>query len=96
MQSLFWKNLAPIKSGGGSFPSSGPLAEAVHADFGSLHALQAAVNAVGLGVEGSGWAWLAYNNATRKLEAIPTANQDVLLGYKPLLGIDIWEHAYYL
>ena len=57
-QSLFWENLAPIKAGGGAFPKSGPLADAVKADFGSIEELKKAVNANALGIQGSGWAWL--------------------------------------
>ncbi|GAA6017768.1 hypothetical protein JCM11491_004610 [Sporobolomyces phaffii] len=56
----------------------------------------AAVNAAALGIQGSGWAWLGYNPTTKKLEAVATANQDPLLGYVPLIGIDLWEHAFYL
>ncbi|GAA6002257.1 hypothetical protein JCM10207_003150 [Rhodosporidiobolus poonsookiae] len=94
--SLFWENLAPSSNGGGEFPSSGPLAEQVQKDFGGLDGLKKAVNASALGIQGSGWAWLGYNPTTKKLEAVSTANQDPLLGYVPLLGIDMWEHAFYL
>ncbi|GAA5935397.1 hypothetical protein JCM1841_001944 [Sporobolomyces salmonicolor] len=94
--SLFWQNLAPASSGGGQFPSSGPLAEQVKQDFGGLDGLKKAVNAAALGIQGSGWAWLGYNPTTKKLEAVATANQDPLLGYVPLVGIDMWEHAFYL
>ncbi|GAA5829194.1 hypothetical protein JCM3766R1_001012 [Sporobolomyces carnicolor] len=65
-------------------------------DFGGLDGLKKAVNAAALGIQGSGWAWLGYNPTTKKLEAVSTANQDPLLGYVPLIGIDLWEHAYYL
>ncbi|BGP38608.1 Superoxide dismutase [Mn], mitochondrial [Rhodotorula kratochvilovae] len=94
--SLFWENLAPTSNGGGAFPSSGPLAEQVQKDFGGLDGLKKAVNAAALGIQGSGWAWLGYNPTTKKLEAVATANQDPLLGYVPLVGIDMWEHAFYL
>ncbi|GAA6004691.1 superoxide dismutase [Rhodotorula paludigena] len=94
--SLFWENLAPTANGGGEFPSSGPLADQVKADFGGLDGLKKAVNAAALGIQGSGWAWLGYNPTTKKLEAVSTANQDPLLGYVPLVGIDMWEHAFYL
>nr|AEG19539.1 manganese superoxide dismutase [Glaciozyma antarctica] len=94
--SLFWENLAPVKAGGGAFPTSGPLADAVKADFGSIEELKKAVNANALGIQGSGWAWLGLNPATKKLEAVSTANQDPLLGYTPIIGIDLWEHAFYL
>ncbi|GAA6035087.1 hypothetical protein NBRC10512_004817 [Rhodotorula toruloides] len=65
-------------------------------DFGGLDGLKKAVNAAALGIQGSGWAWLGYNPTTKKLEAVSTANQDPLLGYVPLVGIDLWEHAYYI
>ncbi|TNY22771.1 manganese superoxide dismutase [Rhodotorula diobovata] len=94
--SLFWENLAPSSNGGGKFPSSGPLADQVQKDFGGLDGLKKAVNAAALGIQGSGWAWLGYNPTSKKLEAVATANQDPLLGYVPLVGIDMWEHAFYL
>jgi len=94
--SLFWENLAPVKAGGGSFPTSGPLFDAVKADFGSLEALQKATNDTALGIQGSGWAWIAFNPTTKKIETVATANQDPLIGYVPLVGIDLWEHAFYL
>lgn len=94
--SLFWENLAPSSAGGGQFPTSGRLYDQVQRDFGGLDGLKKAVNAAGLGIQGSGWAWLGYNPSTQKLEAVATANQDPLLGYVPLVGIDMWEHAFYL
>ena len=57
------------------------------------------MNAAGAGVQGSGWVWLGYNKATRKVELAACANQDPLAATTslvPLLGIDVWEHAYYL
>ena len=48
-----------------------------------------------LGVQGSGWAWLGYNSATQQLEVTTRPNQDPLVELTPLLGIDVWEHAYY-
>ncbi|GAA5884587.1 hypothetical protein JCM6882_005308 [Rhodosporidiobolus microsporus] len=94
--SLFWENLAPQANGGGKFPSSGPLAEQVEKDFGGLEGLKKALTAAALGIQGSGWAWLGYNPTSKKLEVVSTANQDPLLGYVPLVGIDMWEHAFYL
>jgi len=94
--SLFWENLTPPTSAEAQFPASGPLADAVTKSFGSVDALKAEVNAVALGIQGSGWAWLAYNPKSKALEAVATANQDPLIGYTPLVGIDLWEHAFYL
>lgn len=47
-------------------------------------------------IQGSGWGWLGYNPETKKLEIVTTANQDPLLTHVPIIGIDIWEHAFYL
>ena len=96
--SFFWKILAP---GAGGAPT-GKLADAIKAAFGSFADFQAKFEAAGLGRFGSGWAWLVLNNG--KLEIVSTANQDnPLMGRavagcegKPLLGVDVWEHAYYL
>jgi len=96
--SFFWKILAP---GAGGAPT-GKLADAIKAAFGSFAECQAKFEAAGLGRFGSGWAWLVSNNG--KLEIVSTANQDnPLMGRavagcegKPLLGVDVWEHAYYL
>jgi len=96
--SFFWKLLAP-KAGGAP---SGKLADAINAAFGTFAEFQAKFEAAGLGRFGSGWAWLVLNNG--KLEIASTANQDnPLMGKaiagcegKPLLGVDVWEHAYYL
>ncbi|KAK4048209.1 Superoxide dismutase [Mn], mitochondrial [Microbotryomycetes sp. JL201] len=92
--SLFWENLTPQSKS--KFPESGPLADQVKADFGSLDELKKVVNATALGIQGSGWAWLAYDSTTKKLTAVSTPNQDPLLGLTPLLGIDMWEHAFYI
>jgi Fe-Mn family superoxide dismutase len=96
--SFFWKLLAP-KAGGAP---SGKLADAINAAFGSFAEFQAKFEAAGLGRFGSGWAWLVANSG--KLEIVSTANQDnPLMGKaiagsegKPVLGVDVWEHAYYL
>ncbi|CAI5519354.1 unnamed protein product [Closterium sp. Naga37s-1] len=94
--SIFWKNLAPISEGGGA-PPEGALAAAIDAQFGSLDALVSKFNAAGAGVQGSGWVWLGLNDR-KKLAIVTTANQDacVTTGHVPLLGVDVWEHAYYL
>jgi len=96
--SFFWKNLAP-KAGG---TPTGKLGDAIKAAFGSFADFQAKFEAAGIGRFGSGWAWLVSNGG--KLEIVSTANQDnPLMGKaiagvegKPLLGVDVWEHAYYL
>ncbi|MGH7991533.1 MAG: superoxide dismutase, partial [Limisphaerales bacterium] len=96
--SFFWKILAP-KAGGAP---SGKLGDAINSTFGSFADFQVKFEAAGLGRFGSGWAWLVSNNG--KLEIVSTANQDnPLMGKavagcegKPVLGCDVWEHAYYL
>nr|AXY94524.1 mitochondrial manganese superoxide dismutase [Closterium ehrenbergii] len=94
--SIFWTNLAPVSEGGGS-PPEGPLKAAVQAQFGSLDALIARMSAAGAGVQGSGWVWLGVSDQ-KKLAVATTMNQDACIttGLVPLLGIDVWEHAYYL
>ncbi|PWN43055.1 manganese and iron superoxide dismutase [Ceraceosorus guamensis] len=93
--SLFWQNLAPSKQGGGEL-SAGPLKEAIERDFGSLDGLKSKFNAQLAGIQGSGWGWLGLNPSTGKLDIITTANQDPLLSHVPLIGVDAWEHAFYL
>ncbi|KAJ3172957.1 aspartate--tRNA ligase msd1 [Geranomyces variabilis] len=93
--SIFWTNLAPQKQGGGE-PPKGALANAINSEFGSLEDFQKKFSAQTAAVQGSGWGWLGYNKETKKLEIVTTANQDPLLSHVPLLGIDVWEHAYYL
>ena len=91
--SLFWKVLAP-RAGG---KPSGELLAAIEAGFGSFEAFKEKLSAAAAGVFGSGWAWLAVDQA-RKLQVVTTPNQDSPLtqGLTPILGIDVWEHAYYL
>jgi Fe-Mn family superoxide dismutase len=96
--SMFWKLLAP-RSGGAP---SGKLADAIKSAFGSFESFKEKIEAAGMGRFGSGWAWLVVNQG--KLEIVSTANQDnPLMGKaisgaegKPIFGIDVWEHAYYL
>nr|ACU52584.1 manganese superoxide dismutase [Lantana camara] len=96
--SIFWKNLAPVRAGGGE-PPKGSLGSAINNTFGSLEALIQKMNAEGAGVQGSGWVWLALDKELKRLAVETTANQDPLVTkgpLVPLLGIDVWEHAYYL
>jgi superoxide dismutase, Fe-Mn family len=96
--SLFWKIIGP-KAGGAP---TGPLADAIKSAFGSLDAFKEKFEAAGLGRFGSGWVWLVKNGG--KLEIVSTANQDNPIMGKavagcegnPVLGCDVWEHAYYL
>ena len=90
---LFWQLMAP----GGADAPGGALAAAIDATFGSLDDFKSRVAAAAIGRFGSGWAWLTADGSGA-LEVVSTANQDtpVMDGRTPLLGIDVWEHAYYL
>ena len=88
---FFWKIMAP----GGSNQPVGELKTAIDA-MGGLESLKEKVNAAGVGRFGSGWAWLVMKDGA--LSVVSTANQDtpLELGAKAVLGVDVWEHAYYL
>jgi Fe-Mn family superoxide dismutase len=95
---IFFKNLAPAKKGGGEI-ENGDLLNMINAQYGSVEGLQTLMSASTVAVQGSGWGWLGYDKANKKLQVTTTANQDPLqatTGLVPLLGIDVWEHAYYL
>jgi Fe-Mn family superoxide dismutase len=91
--SLFWKVMAP---GAGGEPK-GSLAEAIAAKFGSFDSFKSEFSKAAATRFGSGWAWLV-TDASGGLKVLSTANQDSPLsdGMKPVLGLDVWEHAYYL
>lgn len=95
--SIFWTNLAPQNQGGGSAPN-GELAQAIEKEFGSLQSFIELMNTKTGAIQGSGWGWLGFNKAKNRLEIATCENQDPLStkGLIPLLGIDVWEHAYYL
>ena len=90
--SLFWKILSP--NGGGN--PAGELADKINAKFGSFDEFKAGFEKAAATRFGSGWAWLVLDNG--ELEIMSTANQDspIMEGKTPLLGLDVWEHAYYL
>jgi len=91
--SMFWTIMAPNAGG----EPSGALADAIKQAFGSFAEFQNKFNDAGLKRFGSGWAWLI-RNAAGKLEITSTANQDnpMMEGNYPIMGNDVWEHAYYL
>ncbi|CAH8260060.1 unnamed protein product [Arabidopsis lyrata] len=97
--SIFWKNLAPVNEGGGE-PPKGSLGSAIDTHFGSPEGLVKKMSAEGAAVQGSGWVWLGLDKELKKLVVDTTANQDPLVtkggSLVPLVGIDVWEHAYYL
>jgi Fe-Mn family superoxide dismutase len=88
---MFWEIMA---KGGGQ--PSGPLADAINSTFGDLTAFKGKLKEAALARFGSGWAWLVLGGG--KLQIVSTANQDspYMTGEQPILGVDVWEHAYYL
>ncbi len=94
--SLFWSILAPAGNGGGGEPS-GELADAINAAFGSFEEFKSQFAEQAATRFGSGWAWLGFDGEG-KLHVGSTPNQDspIMFGHKPILGLDVWEHAYYL
>jgi Fe-Mn family superoxide dismutase len=90
--SMFWQIMGPGKGGA----PTGAIAEAITATFGGFDAFKEQMNKAGAGRFGSGWAWLV--EAGGKLAIESTANQDnpLMEGKRPIFGIDVWEHAYYL
>jgi Fe-Mn family superoxide dismutase len=90
---FFWELMTP----GGAGEPSGDLKSAIDSTFGGVSAMTDKVNAAGVARFGSGWAWLVVNK-DKKLDVISTANQDtpLELGARAILGVDVWEHAYYL
>jgi len=102
--SLFWQILAPASDGGGGQPA-GSLAEAINSAFGSFEEFKTRFAAAATGRFGAGWAWLGVQ-PSGALHISSTANQDNPMmpaifgghgaGHTPILGLDVWEHAYYL
>jgi superoxide dismutase, Fe-Mn family len=90
---LFWEIMGP--NGGGE--PSGALADAISKAFGNFTDFKAKINDAGVKRFGSGWAWLVADKGGA-LQVISTANQDspLMQGHTPILGVDVWEHAYYL
>jgi Fe-Mn family superoxide dismutase len=93
--SMYWTIMAPPKSGGGGEPT-GALADQIKKDFGDFEAFKKTFNETTAKQFGSGWGWLVSQGG--KLKVVTTANQDSPLsqGIYPILGNDVWEHAYYL
>jgi Fe-Mn family superoxide dismutase len=90
---LFWEIMTP----GGAKAPTGALAAAIDSTFGGVDQLKAQVNDAAMKRFGSGWGWLVAD-ASGAIKVISTANQDspIMQGLTPLLGVDVWEHAYYL
>ena len=90
--SLFWELLSP--NGGGT--PTGALAEAIDKKFGSFDAFKEGFAKASTTRFGSGWAWLVLNNGELELMSTPNQDSPLMEGKTPLLGLDVWEHAYYL
>ncbi len=96
--SLFWENLAPTAAGGGVPIETGKLYKAIVQLFGSFEHWKEIFSEKAVAIQGSGWIWLGFNTQKQQLEIACCDNQDPLStqGLIPILGIDVWEHAYYL
>ena len=90
--SFFWQIMSP--DGGGE--PSGALAAAIESTFGGLDDLKKQVNDKGVGQFGSGWTWLVHDGSGLAVTSTPNQDTPLSSGATPLLGIDVWEHAYYL
>jgi superoxide dismutase, Fe-Mn family len=90
--SLFWESMSP--SGGGA--PDGALAQAIDSAFGSLDAFKASLKETGVNQFGSGWSWLVHNGSELAIVGTPNQDSPISSASTPLLGVDVWEHAYYL
>ena len=90
--SLFWSIMSP--DGGGE--PQGALADAINSAFGSFAAFQSAFSAAAAGRFGSGWAWLVAEGGAVSITSTPNQDTPLMEGKTPILGLDVWEHAYYL
>lgn len=90
--SLFWTVIGPNAGG----EPTGSLAEAINAEFGSFEKFKEEFSAAAAGRFGSGWAWLSLDNGKLVVHSTPNQDSPLMEGKVPLLGLDVWEHAYYL
>ncbi len=90
--SLFWVSMSP--NGGGA--PEGALAQAIDGVFGSFDAFKASLKETGVNQFGSGWSWLVHNGSELAIVGTPNQDSPLSAGSTPLLGVDVWEHAYYL
>src|ERR1700756_5413216 len=89
--SMFWQIMGP--NGG---EPSGALADAIQSSFGGGQGLKDKINTSGKGRFGSGWAWLVWDNGRLAVTDTPNQDSPLMEGKSPILGVDVWEHAYYL
>ena len=90
--SLFWTSMGPGKGGA----PSGALGDAIDSTFGSFETFKEEFTKAGMTRFGSGWAWLSIANGVLEVSSTPNQDSPVMDGNTPLLGCDVWEHAYYL
>ena len=90
--SLFWQLMSP--SGGGE--PTGALGSAITASFGSFSTFKEQLQAAGIGRFGSGWAWVVADGGTLSISSTPNQDNPMMEGKQAILGVDVWEHAYYL
>jgi Fe-Mn family superoxide dismutase len=90
--SLFWELMSP--DGGGE--PSGELASSIESSFGDFETFKTQFGDAGVNRFGSGWAWLVHDGSTISITSTPNQDSPILDGLTPLLGLDVWEHAYYL
>jgi len=97
LHNLFWENMAPAGVGGGGIPK-GELSDAINAEFGTFERFKKEFTQAASSVEGSGWAMLTYCMNTRRLMMmqIEKHNVNIVPGFRILMVLDLWEHAYYL
>ena len=90
--SMFWQIMAPNAGGA----PTGAIADAIKSSFGSFDAFKEQFAKAGVGRFGSGWAWVIDNGGKLVIESTPNQDSPLMDGKKPVFGIDVWEHAYYL
>jgi len=94
--SLFWSIMGPVGTAGVGGAPTGDIAAQIDKDFGSFEALQKAFNEAGVKQFGSGWAWLIFVDGKLTVTSTPNQDSPLTAGHYPILGNDVWEHAYYL
>ncbi len=90
--SMFWQIMGPHSGGA----PSGQAADAIKSTFGSFDTFKEKLNAAGLGRFGSGWAWLVKKGGGLEITSTPNQDSPLMEGLHPIMGVDVWEHAYYL
>src|SRR5947208_7852435 len=93
--SLFWTIIAPVGKGGGGEPT-GALADAIQRTFGDFAKFKEQLSAAATSQFGSGWAWLTVSNGKLEIAGRPNQDSPLMENKTPILGLDVWEHAYYL